>query len=873
VNNNVLNRKMFQMGGPVIADPAMNMQPPPMQPPPVASQGIMTGIEDPQTEGGLTSVAEDLQQVMAEIDGAENYEGIMNALRGDQATIEQRRQELAQYVGNADSVKTPESVLALTQPVVEILKVTEQAETDQMGGIASLGDPTVNFNQASVTQSPGLDEASMRIAQGEQFVQRANGSPPMGEIINPATNFLAFSKAASPYEAIKNPFELGLNYQTDYDTILNTVRGAMESQKPDSLTDQITAAENIGLGAPTARPADEILKTYQKAFGDDKNYNDLMSNLNLVQASTGLMQDTRPFAEAVGGALEKYATGAIELAQQRKENDRTLKLAAIQANEKEVLADVERKQNALTNVYDAHQNQTNTYHAAMLKTAGDAMTEVGKNQRDQLQEANKIYLAEQAYRESQAGKPPLSFINDTTGDIIDVRRVDSYTNGNVAYSGLAKVDTETGTLVPVPEGYRMIESSELAKRLDTSGVNGFKDAKSVKMTLAVTPTKENPAKFKNIFTGVEVNGQYFYRPITVGANGVETFGNFEPIPVNMIPNAYSEDFEEIIESDTGFTIKLTDPFDGSQTYRKTHLTNSVTGTTIADDLSQRRLKALEVGKTGSGYTGTPFVVADENVPQPNMLGSADKELISKQLQNLSYIDSFTTSAKQLFSNEAFEYTAGVVAGLRNTSNYIVAPFSAILGSDWASWSASPAAQNLIKQMKRDYIGANALSDRYAVAEQERLSNMIGGDEDEIVRWMNSPELAESEFRELLRGMENRRQEIIGFVTSQPVQRIMQVPSGQSDQPFDLSEVHHRVYVENHLGTYENLSTKGKKEFTERLEDKFIRVDLDNLKAIGDNLPKDSSYDNQRSQINRIANSYGSGSQTIPMLDYYKLDLK
>jgi hypothetical protein len=56
---------------------------------------------------------------------AENYEEMMNMVRGDQATVEERRSELASLVGEQDAMQTPESVLALVQPIVQLSMVEE----------------------------------------------------------------------------------------------------------------------------------------------------------------------------------------------------------------------------------------------------------------------------------------------------------------------------------------------------------------------------------------------------------------------------------------------------------------------------------------------------------------------------------------------------------------------------------------------------------------------------------------------------------------------------------------------------------------------------------------------------------------------------
>jgi len=120
--------------------PAAMMPPPPppeaMMPPP--PQEEMSGVGGLQEESGVDPAM--LEQFMAEaaqnfgdLETAEDYEDMINRLRGDQMPIAGRRQELAGFVGPEDAQITPESVLAMVQPVI-MLAGTEVDEG--IGGLA-----------------------------------------------------------------------------------------------------------------------------------------------------------------------------------------------------------------------------------------------------------------------------------------------------------------------------------------------------------------------------------------------------------------------------------------------------------------------------------------------------------------------------------------------------------------------------------------------------------------------------------------------------------------------------------------------------------------------------------------------------------------
>ena len=125
----------------------------------------------------LGTAAEDLQ----DLENAEDFETVMNSIRGDDATIEERRDELASLVGPEDAAQTPESVLALTQPAMMMASIdqgigglaaeemTEPVEGAMAQGIMSTvappppaappmdpammgGPPPVNFNQGGLVR-------------------------------------------------------------------------------------------------------------------------------------------------------------------------------------------------------------------------------------------------------------------------------------------------------------------------------------------------------------------------------------------------------------------------------------------------------------------------------------------------------------------------------------------------------------------------------------------------------------------------------------------------------------------------------------------------------------------------------------------------
>jgi hypothetical protein len=158
----------MQMGG----DPMMAAGMPPPQAPPMpmpAPEQPPMPMEDQLDPNVVQQALAQAAGGIGDLDEAQNYEQVMNTMRGDQATVEERRQELAEVVGPGDANQTPESVLTLVQPVMMLANVdqgigelaqqemTQPMEGPMAEGIMSTvpeppmteagGDAPVNFNK------------------------------------------------------------------------------------------------------------------------------------------------------------------------------------------------------------------------------------------------------------------------------------------------------------------------------------------------------------------------------------------------------------------------------------------------------------------------------------------------------------------------------------------------------------------------------------------------------------------------------------------------------------------------------------------------------------------------------------------------------
>jgi hypothetical protein len=185
MDRGVMGRQMFRNGGmvrymqaggdPMMAPPAAEA--PMAAPIAAAAAGPMpqSAQADQVVAGAMgqgldPAVLESMLQQMSGsyegIDAAaenEDYEGVINSIRGDQATLEERRMELAGVVGDQDAAQTPDSVLTLVQPIMQIAAVDQgigsvapeamntPVQGDMAGGIMS----TVNMPREQAQAMPG----------------------------------------------------------------------------------------------------------------------------------------------------------------------------------------------------------------------------------------------------------------------------------------------------------------------------------------------------------------------------------------------------------------------------------------------------------------------------------------------------------------------------------------------------------------------------------------------------------------------------------------------------------------------------------------------------------------------------------------------
>jgi hypothetical protein len=149
---------------------------------PVDNVGIMQGFLEMMNEDD-DEFEEDDEYEAGEMLGRtpDSPEILMNNLRGDMRSIDARRDELADLVGYAAAAETPESVLAMLQPVLAQQGIGAMMPPGPMppGGISPVGAPNVP-NVPNVPNMPSDMMAPMQPMPAGGIGDMAPGAMPPG---------------------------------------------------------------------------------------------------------------------------------------------------------------------------------------------------------------------------------------------------------------------------------------------------------------------------------------------------------------------------------------------------------------------------------------------------------------------------------------------------------------------------------------------------------------------------------------------------------------------------------------------------------------------------------------------------------------------
>ena len=201
----VYDRRMFRMANGGMMPPQDGMMPPQgglppeMQRmaqeidnmPPEMQQAEADKFFQQAIKGGVEeAVNEEAARSSQNVENATEFRDLMNAVWDDDADVEAYRARLAEVVGPDDAARTPDSVLALVQPTLQLAQLDqgigalmqeELAEVGAeggMGGIAELATKSA-VADAMAAETGALVNRVGTMSQGQGPMAPGQGGPPM----------------------------------------------------------------------------------------------------------------------------------------------------------------------------------------------------------------------------------------------------------------------------------------------------------------------------------------------------------------------------------------------------------------------------------------------------------------------------------------------------------------------------------------------------------------------------------------------------------------------------------------------------------------------------------------------------------------------
>lgn len=319
INNlsNVLGRKMFQNQPTQMAMGGEAMMSMPEQPP-TAPPDQVQFMEDMSRQQG----AQLADQMMADIDAADDPKSMIDAFRGNEKPLEARYAELAGYVGEADAQQTPESVLAMVQPTIML---TEEGAID-----SGIGELMQGLAGQIEMETPSGEATPMGQGVGELMAMGAGNTPPVnfnqgGEVRHFAPGGAVTERATTMLPQFRELYASVLGDPAAREAELEEQKKLTRAQMLFDIAQTALAA-----GAPTAQPMSAAERLMSAAQGTqlfnrigDRAAGQLAAKQALEKEKRQM--DLAALQSSISqAAADKAAADALDLAAAKK-NEETIK--------------------------------------------------------------------------------------------------------------------------------------------------------------------------------------------------------------------------------------------------------------------------------------------------------------------------------------------------------------------------------------------------------------------------------------------------------------------------------------------------------------------------------------------------------------------
>jgi hypothetical protein len=345
----------------------------------VENVGIMQGLMDSMSDDDEGDDEGDDPEAMLER-RPDTPEILMNNLRGDMRSIEARRDELADLVGYQAATETPETVLAMLQPVL-----AQQGS----GGIGALpqSQPMAQGPQPPMMGgAPGMPPPGMPPVPADMGMPPP-GMPPMppGAGMPPPPQQGGIAELAAglggpgggtppqrPIAMAKGGYVQNFSLGSDEEGVTPAAEQGPSEEMMMFPPEMVAAARQQAMGTlnrqPTREPSIEEatmsrLPLLQKMLGPDKNAMQAQMLFDLGQRAFGFAANTDESGRQLSGSFMSRLSGATRTLpaamgkqlDQITQIDRQIKTLAMQQGEKDVdkvaaqNAELEKRKSSLLN--------------------------------------------------------------------------------------------------------------------------------------------------------------------------------------------------------------------------------------------------------------------------------------------------------------------------------------------------------------------------------------------------------------------------------------------------------------------------------------------------------------------------------------------
>ena len=390
-----------------------------------------------------------------------------------------------------------------------------------------------------------------------------------------------------------------------------------------------------------------------------------------------------------------------------------------------------------------------------------------------------------------------------------------------------RVIIKDGEYVAVPDYFVEMTQKEFGD-LQTAGQVDFSKAKPKNF---LVPDESQVSGYKEV-PGFTVSGAHY---VYLDANGQRVDGNpnlATPAPAGYLMGSLKDVFEVSTDNvgRTKVTIKQGDKA-GESFISSFTVPGGPGGEQIISTMNLGNKLDLPKYEDGKLISGNPMVFQQGGAGV--RAEQLSPERYGRVTQAITALNSALNGSDDVFG--AIPEAVGPYNAVKSfATNYINAlvPNSE---AEWTRWLRTEGAKTTMRNWTRQFVKANALSDRYAMAEQEILTQLAENPD----RFWSSPEGSLARFKELNRQMLNALEDNRALLENRDPLRLRYVPTGTKNDPFEYSAP----------GQYDYLtSLAGNPKFKDQLKDIFVRMSPEEAKNLG--FPE-SAYKNKSSVLIRL----------------------